>query len=559
MKSIYLFLFLFCSSVLLAQTADSLNNAVRQSEVVDTTNVSAHHTFNAQVMKSSIDSLCLQNRSKEPVSDLNKTLFLYHSAYHFVALPDNDIYLQDHGFTVRQTPFGLGYEIQKRAAFTPTTIDGRTISFDEISYNYPAALTSSEFGIGGQDMNIANLNIRKKNLLTVENLYGRFGTLLQRGIWADEYDNSTLEDIFLKYDLKNGNIQFHANSMDWDIPKIQHLLLDQETPFVSIREKSTLASLYWQNKWLNAGVQIYHVNWGKPALTFSGNQDFWQTLLEKELQFNDLQIQLRYEHFSSDDIKTAYSQYITPTDLRDLGTIQMKYQSGKFDLHSKVFISNPSRIGYDNTWDVQISRSIDFVACSSGMNTINDATDKNATVYTGIYNKSTGGIRFKQAPDAMIQLNLGMKTKYICYDDTETSQHITLHDNTPCFDAIVQVPFTYHQFTTKISSKLEAPFFQAITDIRLTYGLPYNNLILGGITHTYRDKSFLNMNIDESPVFNDKYENKDNLLDAYIGLQITKQFDIRFTVKNIMNQDIIFNSYLIPNTYLLSMKWDFIN
>ncbi len=569
MRYLYVFLLLIGCAFLFAQDADSLNvrqieNSdslnIEQSIKADTTQVKQESTFNPVTMKATIDSLVLVNRTFQPFERVNKQVFMYNSEYHVAALPAQDIYLYDHGFTVRQTPFGIGYELQKRMAFTDCISFGRSISFEENLYPYPASLASTEYGIGGQDMNFAKMQIRKKELVSVDSLYGRFGALFQRGIWGGQNDNSTIEDIFLKFAAKGGNLQLHANSLDWDVPRFQYETIYAAPGYQTIREKSALVSLYWQNQWLNAGFQMSHANWTGDSLSFSGGHNFWQVLVDKEVNFKPFIMQVRYEHFGGAELYSQYNQFVTPTDLKDLGTMMIKYESSKSLLISKIYISNPLSFGYDNEWLYRIIGSTAMVLNVSGFKRTGDI--QNVSIpYEKIlqYSKSTIGFQFNNQYNQLYQFNFGFVTKQENQDNGFNMLTYKAEDQMPCISLVANMPFTYHKLYTIINYKLEAPYFQSTLDINAFMDMAYYNRFMFGFSQTYCDKSFLDFGMSPTSILSARYESLDDLLDAYVGLQITKQFDIRFTVKNIMNQENAFNTSLMPLTYLLSIKWDFVN
>jgi hypothetical protein len=245
--------------------------------------------------------------------------------------------------------------------------------------------------------------------------------------------------------------------------------------------------------------------------------------------------------------------------LKDLATLKLNYQKNRFKLDLSLFGANPQAIGYDYEGVLTFYKSFGFVVNTYAQKSYEKDSDLHTAIFTDLYGKVLAGIRYGNLNRQLIQFDYGYMTKDIRYKDSATLSYKKLHDDTPCFDMIIFSTFTVEKMTTMISYKLQAPYFQSVASIDAFYQLPYNNRILAGISHTYRDKSFLKMGIDPTSSFADGYETTDNLLDAYAGLQITRQFDIRFTLKNITDQQVIFGTYLMPMTYLLGVRWDFVN
>jgi hypothetical protein len=562
MKYLYLFFFLVTFSFLTAQNADSLNAKSQTNATADSTKTKPKRTFNPIIMKAAIDSLVLNNRTAEPFVQLRQQIFMYHSGYHVATLPEQNIYMKDHGFTIRQSPFGLGYELQKRMAFSNYNLEGRSISFEEMPYPYPAALATSEFGIGGQDMNYAHLQIKKNELVGVDSLYGRFDALFQRGYWGGVSDNSTIENVFFKYALKQGNLQLHANSLDWDIPRFQYEIFRNAPGSLPIREKSVLMSLYLQNRLLNAGVQMSHVNWMSDSLSFGGAHNFWQILVDKEVEFNPLNLQFRYEHFGGAEIKSQYNQFITSPEMTDLGTFALNFDYKRTHFQGKIYGAMPKALGYDNELVYDCKGNNGIVLNVSGMKS-HDLPEilYNPSTYTILFNRASAGYRIKTKFKEQFQFDIVFDKENAKYNDNSNSDS---QEKDGFLDAIAQIPFTYHSINTWINYKMEFGLkLKSILDINTYYDLPYHNRILLGISHTFVEavfeESFLHDMEENGWQIEEDYQTRTNFLDAYTGLQITKQFDIRFTVKNILNQEHAFNTSLLPTTYLLTVKWDFVN
>ncbi len=159
-------------------------------------------------------------------------------------------------------------------------------------------------------------------------------------------------------------------------------------------------------------------------------------------------------------------------------------------------------------------------------------------------------LRMKQCAEAEIKAGYSVEELSLKY--VSTPDELDLRVESPFLSADVKKALKYRQFVlnSNIGIKYESEKLYTDSEISLSYLLKHNNRITGGIRYQYDDNTIFYKN---SELYNSHY------LNAFVRLDITKNFSATGEFRNITNETEIYTTDLMPVHFFVRLKWYFFN
>jgi len=467
-----------------------------------------------QKLKEQVDSLISKRKEIEKYELLPH--FIYNENFHLKSVFEPDIWLRKNGFLILPFTTSRTHLLHNFAPLFQTDFSQNQVSFYQTNYNLPVAMTEAILGLGDLDMNHAFVRFQKGNVFNIRNLNVKADYFGQDGYWYSVYEKSSNFNLHLFYDHKFGKFHYYHTTIDQEIPSDK--LLENPSTSSMILEKSFDNAFLWENKILNAGIQLenYEVNKMERKQT--------HFLLNKTLIFQQHKIQSSIEYFIQSEPKDNSFSIFSINNYSNISSI---------NIGNTIIYQDDDNFLISSEIDRKIYKFLSLIGKYSkiknekflerkgiGLNISPSLADCNLLI--GEQRIAEIRIIYAEAATAFIfkfnNLNINLK-KWTLYQKPDEN--------------------------LKNYPELQSKVF-----LDLVYNLKYNNAIKFGLSYFYNSDYRNDLNIP--------MKNNANL-DGYLAFKITDRFEIKVDAINLLNSTEFIGEEIPERHYNFGVNWVFVN
>ena len=502
--------------------ADSLDTIT----VIDSGNVEIDSTFTQEIIEEEpadtfyIDIQKLKEQVNSQISKRKEIekyealpYFIYNENFHLKSLFEPDIQLRKNGYLILPFLTSKLHLLQNYSPLFRSDFSQNQFSFYQNDFNLPVAITNAILGLGDPDMNHASVCFQKGDIFNIRKLNVKLDYFGQDGYWYSIYEKSSNFNMHLFYEHQLGKFHYYHTSIDQEIPSDK--LLQHSTTSDVILEKSYDNALLWENKIVNAGIQLenYKVDKTKRKQT--------HLLLNKTLFFPQHNVQAAFEYF-----------------------IQSKPKEKNLSIFS---LKNSSEILSINIGNTFIYQDDDNFLISSEFNRkifkIFNLIGKYSKIKYDIFSEKKGlGLELTPNHQKYNIIVGEMRNAEVKSIFLETNNNLIFKSN--------QFQAQLFNWTFYLAENDSYPKWQTKTFLNLIYNLEYSNAMKLGFSYFY--------NSDFQDVSNTGIKESSNL-DAYFAIKITNRFEIKVDAINILNSEEMFGAEIPQRHYNFGVNWIFVN
>ncbi len=498
---------------------------------------------------------------------------VYVSNLHFASPLINEMIITEDSFTTLSditTPL-----FRFKTGFSGTRLKrvGDYYEQNQPYYPYQPALTTIYAGMGENDHNIAVIGFMKNNILDIKDLYVRADMHFEYGFWGNAIETTGNNKFTVGYKSKIGDVTLKYKRLNQEIPSINIMPVYKLGTYDVTSQRGYVMSSVFKSKYFLLGYQ-------------ETNKKF-KILEEDGSKFKDVSKQyltgIKYEHdalasslnYEYVDRKTNYDVVELYQDSPDSKHI-LSFKSivnTKYLKYERILLykMEPKQLNYQNELHLPIAkwlqlrgeytyRERDRHETSVGVDSLN--YKESFEDYTEAYNKQKwgGGLAFN-FPMLSIEALSGMKKTYNFQQDQIGEEvEIKEFDREDLYISLKaslrwklnDVDFTLSNNTNyqkKINELFYYPEIQSRTSMQARKQLEHDNALKTGVNSVY-----ISGYLSERGVTSEYL-----IVDWYFGFEISKLFELRGYIKNVLNELDILRRDLIPRTYMATMQWNFIN
>ena len=450
---------------------------------------------------------------------------IYSENFHLNALVDPNIYYKLDAFNLR--PFkGTNYNIyQNLSPHYKTSEDLDQIRFGSHYYNLKPALTTADLALGDNDMNHAWVRFEKGDILNLNNLHFNFSYLGHEGNWMGEPESGYSYRAQFFYTYKENIIDVNLISIDQDYSSRR--FGNYTTSLSTTNEEIFSPSVMWYNRICNIGYR--HEQWKVDDEERVENQ----IIANKGLSYNKLTADITLEYFQSDalDNKDNFSS-----------SLNLDYQHKYFLIQCVGYLQDSDHYYGEIEGSYLFA---DIIEPFSSYSTTRDIDEDNELKF---------GLRYKN-PSGWIELSYVKPDT--AYTDYWLESSINMHHQINRFEIRLRSWLKYYPDDEyqKIDNYQLLPQIQTKNSLEITCLLNYGNHISCGVEQLYHSEI-------EQQNGNSILQYNSSMIDLFVAIGITSQFEIRADVKNLTGAEYLFNNQdiLLPNTHFNArLIWYFIN
>ncbi len=448
--------------------------------------------------------------------------------FHLKSLSLLSAHFVKNGFSIFPFQIETTHFLQNFFPFYDIRNRGNLIFFRKDHYRLPVSVTQANLGLGDVNMNHAFVEFEKGNVLGLEGLHLEFGYLGQQGNWLGVNEKSANSDHHIFYDWKEFCFHYFGAQIDQKTA-INNLMNTNHFPDEEIPEKFFDHNLLLENPYLDLGFRYEETE------IDTIKQITRSFLMKKEFIWNNLDLQLGFEHFHYPKQKNDFQIY----------RINQTFKRSIFGIESDVLYKDNSYNNYYFRSDIEIGK--DFTFFSKYQKFKNEWSDQNFLGY---------GISFQDSL-RNIELQLGN-----CIDEFQkyfgkiTNNSFFLFDH---FYLRLQNILIYDDDEITYTARenvTSSPSWQLQNKFEIIFPLNYDNQIILGFDQFYI--SVFDYRLDKQ-----LFRSSSSYLDGYLAIQITKRFRIQLDAQNLTAEEYLFNypvSYQFPETHFnFFIEWQFVN
>lgn len=404
------------------------------------------------------------------------------------------------------------------------------LEFTSSNYDFPVAISQSNFGIGDHDETHIQVSLKKKEILNIKGLRLNLDFLSYSGLWSGLDEKTRNYKIDLFYDDLPGRIHF------------SHLAVDQEfaTDYAPIEYSSNAKyinfepqlipvkiseySIIYENKFLNLGFR-------REKREFSGLKDeFFQSMVNKKLQIQDHKLSASFEYLwerlekeSSAICSFDHDSKIAGFNLASSFQYLLRDFSGKD--REEYFVSSKLLKKFYTNCNFLIKYLL------------NQGEDEDTTE-----EKYGAGLLLSSAllNSEIIFGEKKLHNEKLLFFETENLLDIRIKK--------MNILLKNWVFFMQEKKAFDYAEFQSKQFLTFVYDMKHNNFLKLGLSHHYSSIEFDGFSADHI-----------NNLDLFFAIQITNKFEIKAEAINLTNNDLMFGNDLYGTHFNFSVQWIFIN
>ncbi len=544
-------------SLVIQAILDSLDNLENQKDIID------YEAYKDLFNK--IDSY--KTNSREDFQFDSPNANIYSAQDHYFASESNNFIVRKNGFTELSNTQASYMKLQHYNRFYKQTHSAGIYSLEKEYYQLPVTILEAVSGLGDYDLGTAYFAIKKNHFRNKYNLDARMNFLKANLYYGEELaSNSSVNLLAPLYEDIKLEVAYNSVSYEGPFTKLLPAFRISEAIF---EENSQSFSGLVKSKYFDFGIKYSSEEYRKimPEIL---KQNTSQFILGKEYSSEDFRLKTSYEFFLKDE--NFYSQELNSlsSDINHLLYAELDYRKSTFFTENRLLLSEPyqvnssSKLGYSFNDDIRLYLQTDFSKSRKKTNLFPDNPEWTALITDHTYLNENSYLALGSSyhdSTFYLQGNIGLA-------DIEF-ENISL-DSREEYSALkseleASIKHKYNKYSINYNTKLKGYYELDGYDMMLTPALimtnsldiardvGYNNYVKAGLSHHY-GASYYGFEDNFLVSYQDT-----SLLDAYIGFQITRLFELRTSFKNILNRDIIYGYKNIPQSVIVTVSWNFIN
>jgi hypothetical protein len=497
-----------------------------------------------------------RNRYFDDLADLNPGT--YSSNLHLAAPSTEDVFLTDDDFVVLSKPGTSIHQIKTEKGNSLLNRNGFFYDFDQEYYPYQPALTTIYAGIGENDHNIANISFMKNNSLGIKNLLVRADMHFEYGYWGNSVETTGNSKISSNYRSKFGDVKLSFTTINQEVPSHNILPAYNLATFSSATERGRVLTAGFDSGLLLLGYKTEYSKYYSDIPEFTLESDSKQYLAGLHHETESWQAKLNYQFIERDANYDVQQLYQDSPDF-----IELK-ENAVYKLDPELYITSTQLKIPVMSWFGLISdytlSDRDKPVSGTGVDSLNyrNGFDDFTEAYTK--QKYAGGFDFNYGK-FHLKATAGLKTTYN-YQQTELFNEktvIELEKSGLFADAGFSAGLSMFQWDMTLRAKVlyqdkiaeleYYPEWQSRFDLDFVKPMSSDNALKTGIQAIY-----------VSEYGNEVRTIPDYLVyEYYFGFQISRIFEFRGYMKNVLNERSIIGRDILPRTYLAEIQWYFLN
>ncbi len=440
-------------------------------------------------------------------------------------------------------------------------------------YPYQPALTTIYSGLGENDHNIAEIGFMKNNTLGIKNLLIRADLHFEYGYWGNAIETSGNNRVTANYRTKWGDVSVKYKRLNQEIPSLNIMPVYGLGTYDVTRQKGYTNTTSFESKYFVLAQKIVDEEFEvleDEGAKFKTKTD--QVLIGGKYKNDRIDMKLNYEYVQRDANYDIVELYQDNPDSKHIITFKSAVKR-KFLRFERIlqYKLDPDQYSYQNELYVPIFKWLELRGqyskrdrdrSESGSGEENEIYKDSFDDYTEAYTKQQWGAGLKlMFSNLKLELITGLQETYNFQqdmigqdafieeyneEDLYAKLNATLGWSLLKFDCVLANSTIYQK---KIDNLYYYPELQTKTTLDCRKQLEHDNALKTGLS------SFFVSEYQSERGDNPQYF----VLDWYIGFEITKIFELRGYVKNVLNEEEVLRRNLLPRTYMATMQWNFIN
>lgn len=547
-----------------------LGCAVLSGQIIDSLNVAAEDSLKTVVpiedivkwYGSGLGTAPREGTFLEQTNHHVNSLNTYGAAYHAYGLEAQNIGFEYHDFESIPGVFGSNLYLRNYADFFSQQVSGRILRFDNEHYDFPVLLTELNAGMGDYEYNYVNLALRKNEILSLPWLYYAGDFLGQKGYWTGVDHNQSAQKQYIS--ARMGKFLLEAEYASWALDASSQDLLPEywQTTNFSIDHK--LRKLYagLRSPWLDLSV-LNTRETGKAAVRgMAYSAKTTQIKAGKSFELGDHFLGAKYEHAFSEINKSSLATWGGRL-YEDLIGLDYRYDSSgiKALLKAKLYDWEDSSLEGDLSYGGERWRIGGDLALGDS-----DTYASHHDLYS-----SAGTV---------IGVHQLMRKEYAMYASVDPSKRSSVEakagtrefqmSDASIDDYRESIPFAETSFIYRPNwGKLSLDACQILnwqSTGDVLYNLPelsYRTQMELKLDTGYENKVFAGFSFIGHSGFRLAEATAteiggSGILDLWVGVGITKLFDLTLMMKNVGDND-IYGAYTIPRTLHAGIRWVYLD
>jgi len=465
---------------------------------------------------------------KKMQEDFKLPMIVEKENFHYKTPFEPNLYFSKNGFTYLPFLVSNIHVIQNFALLNNAVYDQGFIDFSLSDYSLPVAATEAFLGLGDINMNHAVVSYKKGNILGIHDLNIEFGYAGMDGKWLGKREKSRFYNGQLFYNSNFGKFHFYYSSIDQEISS--NKLANPPELFVlkTLHEKNSEMAFRWENPYLDIGYRT------ETAEVDTLVRELSAILLAKDLQYKSHHIHLSYEYFSN----TSDDENFDVVNLDQNSTISF------FELGNRLFYRNSEN--YFGSSDLIVNLFSQFKPQAY-------LEKQSKDVYTHLWHNEriAGGFLLDLSN---FDINVLAGNDKIRNENMNFIEAKSNYDHKIGLMNIVLQNWTLFRSTENIY----LPDLQTQTSLEFQLDLDHGNFIKLGLSNIYLSEYGYIHDMIDSITF-ERFSH----LDAWLSIQITKQFQIKLDAVNLTNAYTLFgyptSENLDSRHFNFNVQWIFIN
>ncbi len=492
---------------------------------------------------------------------------IYHSNYNAIGMAGSNSGLRIKDARLTASIFSDAIFQGYFHAFYEPDRDERGLGFGEQEYPYAVTITDLQAGMGDYEQRFARLALKKNELLGVTGMYYAFDLLAANGWWAEA--NAAQSSMRHLVDIPIGPLELELEYADFSQDAATTHLRPAywQSTVTPVSHDLRILRAAIASPWLD--ISVTRLREVSRSSSFATDPRIISTLFRsgKDLSLGKLELHAAYEYadreanviLAPDRSKPDYDQLLEGGAVFKRGLFSSRLNASWYDwdgirLQGRA-IASPGvfQLGAAfsiDTFDPPAQTSFPDIYNATGSIQAADIR------YPASYALMMG---YHPTANKSLDITLGRKT---IQNYVPLFGSVLFSDIQPLFAGIntdITIPMgdfrlAWKQaltWTEKQTGLLECPVWTVQGDLRLTRLLPWDNALFAGVAYTghtgYTSSHASAFLIQDASVF-----------DAYLGIRISKLFEINAAFRNITDSA-IFGVQPIPTSVHASIRWFYLN
>ncbi|MBN2829622.1 MAG: hypothetical protein JXR56_04815 [Candidatus Cloacimonetes bacterium] len=497
---------------------------------------------------------------------------VYTSNLHFAAPTTEDVFIDDDNYSVLASAASPLHRIKTEKGTSYLDRTGFFYEFKQEYYPYQPALTTIYAGIGENDHNIANISFMKNNSLGLKNLLVRADMHFEYGYWGNSVETTGNTKVSSIYRSALGDIKLSFSSINQKIPSHNIMPVYGLGTFSSATEKGRTVTVGFDSGLVLLGYKSESLQYSSDVPEFKLKSDIRQYLAGLHHETETWQAKLSYQFVERDANYDVQELYQDSPDSKHITSFTGNCDFGIFSLKEQAVYKHTPQLYLSQTeLNIPLVKWLGLTAdyLLSDRDKPESGTGKDSLNYRAYFEDYTEA-HTKQIVAGGFDLNLehfklktivGTKTTYNFQQTIQgDDKNVIEPEETGLYadiDASVLVKLFQWNVTLKgntiYQQKLEElqyyPEWQSRFNLDFVKPMISDNALKTGIQAIY--VSDYNNEIRTIPEY--------LVYDYYFGFQISRIFEFRGYMKNVLNERNVMGRDILPRTYLAEIQWYFLN